>query len=166
MSHEKNNETVGSASLRLQQESCLATAEELQDAMQGGSSSDSFENQVRECVERGCRAFDGDFYVVVILKKERLMQNVMRQYFLPRQSCPTPEWDQVVYFFSKESCSLKFLWTVPDRGICQYLSSPGFIPDVHEMELYRCVCEFNDGTLLALCKKLNKEELQLTLIKK
>ena len=35
-------------------------------------------------------SMDGDFYIVGILKKERLLDNVLRNYFIPTLACPTP----------------------------------------------------------------------------
>jgi len=162
----EKKETVGSASRRLQMQSSNDTAEDLQKGMQESSGEDSYENQVRTCVERGCRTYDSDFYVVVIFKKEKLMQNVIRQYFFPRVSCPTPDWDQTVYFFNRTSCTLEFVWTVPDKNICEYMTSPGFIPGPEEFELCRMVRDFHDGTLLIKSKKLNKESHDSNIIQK
>jgi hypothetical protein len=50
-----------------------------------------YESNVYGAVERGKAAINGDFFVVVITKRERLMPNVLRNYFLPRKSCPNKQ---------------------------------------------------------------------------
>ena len=59
--------------------------------------------------------------VIVITKRERLMPNVLRNYFFPRQSCPTPEYDQSVFRFNRSTGDLIYLWTVPSKDACYYL---------------------------------------------
>jgi hypothetical protein len=101
--------------------------------------------------------YPGDFYVVVITKKEPLMKNVIRSYFLDTRDCPTPTWDQVVYAYTKSDDKLEFLWVVPDKATCEafYLNRTMVKPD--ELELLKFILDFKDGTLLRLAKKRNGE---------
>jgi len=55
------------------------------------------------------------FYVCVITKKERLMDNVLRNYFLARSTCPTPQYDQTVYKYHRDSGAIQFLWVLPSK---------------------------------------------------
>ena len=162
----KSKTTVGAAASKLQEKASEYTAEDLQKAIQESNDEGSFENQVRECVERGCVQFDHDFYVVVLFKKEKIMHNVIRQYFIPRLSCPTPEWDQTVYYFNRSIGEIHLLWSIPDKNICEYMLSPMYIPEVSEFELYKYVQAFNDGSLLKESKKRNKEQKNSNIIEK
>ena len=122
----------------------------------GNTNEDSFENQVRIAVERGEEDFEGDFYVIVLFKKERLLKNVVRQYFFPRQSCPTPEYDQIVYQYKRKSQELKFLWVVPDKQSTIDLPLMKFQLPAEQQELVRFAEDFNTGKLDQLCERLNQ----------
>ena len=103
--------------------------------------------------------FDGDFFLVVLFKKERLIGNVVRQYFLPRISCPTPEWDQVVYHYKRKGEELKFLWVVPDKESCTNLPLYGPLLPEDQQILLQYAKDFNSGALDKLCAKLNGEKV-------
>jgi hypothetical protein len=50
----------------------------------------TYEKDFYECLRRGRQQYTGEYYVVVLTKKERLMENVLRNYFLCRTSWPYP----------------------------------------------------------------------------
>ena len=116
-----------------------------------------YDKNLYECAEKCKRAFSGDSYIVVLTKKERLMQNVIRNYFTGRQSCPTPEWDQVVYHYRRSSEDIIFLWSIPAKDICEWMMQNPWLLATEEKELYSFVTQFYDGTLLLKAKQLNKE---------
>src|ERR1700691_2980131 len=76
-----------------------------------------YEAEIFECIERGKKLFPGDFYVEVVTKKERLMQNVLRNYYFPILACPTPTYDQTVYKYHFWDERIEFLWVVPAKDI-------------------------------------------------
>jgi hypothetical protein len=116
-----------------------------------------WDKNVQECVAAHKKAFARDFYVVVLTKRERLMQNVFRGYFLARLTCPTPDWDQVVYRYDYKGEYIEFLWVVPDKDSCKLMTDRALeIPD-EQRELLQFVLNFSDGTLLRIAKKLNGE---------
>ena len=123
-------------------------------------------NHVYDAVDRGKKDFTGDFFVVVITKKERLMENVIRNYFLARSSCPTPEWDQTVYRYKRADDIIEFLWVVPSKDTCQLFKNNALQISPEEKDLLRFVMDFTDGTLLKLSKKLNKEMISSPLLDK
>lgn len=123
-----------------------------------------YEENVQQCIERGKKEHPGDFYIVVITKKERLLQNVLRHYYLHRATCPTPEYDQTVYKYFREHDAHQFLWVVPDKITCEMLRDNALqIPDL-ERDLLRFVLDFYDDTLMKLSKKLNGEFLETPLL--
>jgi len=122
----------------------------------GNKGQDSFENQVLTAIGRGRDQLSGDFYVVVLFKKERLLQNIVRQYFFPRKSCPTPEYDQVVYKYHRDSEKIEMLWVIPDKQSTQYLPTIRFCLPPEQTELLNFIDEFNSGKLDQLCEKLNR----------
>jgi len=117
-------------------------------------------------VEQGKNVYKGCFYIVVIFKKERLMENVLRNYFFHRATCPTPDYDQVVYRYIPEDDKLEFLWTIPAKDICFYLRDNALMVDEKERALLQFVLEFFDDTLMKKAKRLNGELLLTPMLEK
>ena len=113
--------------------------------------------ELEECVNRGKKLHfgDDDFFVVVVCKKERLMENVIRRYFFPRQTLPTPDFDQTVWRYKKDGY-VEFIWTIPDHNTCQeMLNYPDRYP-FEEKELVNMVRLFMEGVLYhQACKHFN-----------
>lgn len=110
------------------------------------------------CAERGKKEYPGNFYIVVITKQERIMKNVIRNYFLCRGSCPTPDNDQIVYRYEKGSGEIKFLWAVPNKDTVHYLINNALLLPPEEKQLLDFSLQFKDGSLLRLSKTLNNEQ--------
>lgn len=152
-------ETVGAKALELQGKTDeKINAIDLQKEIhKGHSSDDSFESQVWQVVDRGRNFYEGDFFVVVLFKKERLFHNVVRQYFLPRQSCPTPEYDQIVYKYYRKEDKIEFIWVVPDIQTVRHLDIyRRDLPDDQQWFL-QFIRDFKSGELDKRCIQLNKE---------
>lgn len=116
-----------------------------------------YEKNVDDAIRQGVKLFDGDFYVVVLTKKERLMENVIRNYFFPRSTCPTPEWDQAVYRYLRGSGTVQFLWVVPSKDTCEYMQRNALSIDKSERQLLDYVLSFYDNSLLRFAKRMNGE---------
>ncbi len=118
-----------------------------------------------EAVERGIKTYPGlDFYIHVETKKEKLLENVLRNYFIVKHACPTPNYDQSVFKYHHEKGDLVFMWVIPDRGTCFYFKQNYAQIPAEEKELLTFIRMFDDGTLLKLAKRLNGEETE-TIIK-
>lgn len=153
--------TIGSLSQELlAKEQDTDDAVELQREIQG----DSFEVELLAAVERGKNKYFTDFYIVPINQRFRLFPNVIRTYFVDRISCPTPDYDQAVYRYSRKEDKLEFLWVIPDQQTCEYMQLHALEVDAEQRDLLNFVLEFYDGTLLQKARKLNKEESQTLVI--
>jgi len=86
------------------------------------------------------------------------MPNVIRNYFYGRRSCPTPNYDQVVYKYHFKDDNLEFLWVIPSREICKHMMAHAIEIDPSEWQLLTYVQKFADGSLFKLAKKLNGEK--------
>jgi hypothetical protein len=106
----------------------------------------------------------GDFFITVLTKKERLLDNVLRNYFFARESCPTPDYDQSVYHYKKADDRIEFLWVIPSKDTCMLLLDYRPMIAPAEYELLTFVLKFADGTLGALAKKLNGEAVDSPLL--
>jgi hypothetical protein len=123
-----------------------------------------YEDQIMQAVVDGKKKHLSDFYVVVETKKERLMHNVVRNYFFTRISCPTPIYDQTVYKYSKNSDKIEFLWVIPARDICNIMKTYSHEVQDSNKELLQYVLDFYDNTLLKKSKRLNREAADSNII--
>lgn len=152
-----NKKTVGACALELQAKGDeKINPIDMQRAMHAkGNGSASFDDQVRTAVDRGKSQFEGDFFVVVLFKKERLLKNVVRQYFFPRKSCPTPEYDQVIYKYFRKDEKIDFLWVIPDKQTVIDMVLIGDRLPKDQQDLVKFAVDFNSGELDKLRDRLN-----------
>lgn len=101
----------------------------------------------------------GDFYVSALLKKEKLLQNVLRNYFIPTKCCPTPNFDQTVYKYNAKKEAIEFLWVIPDQETCLTFKDNKQIIVPEERGLLQFILDYYNGNLHRICKKLNGETM-------
>ena len=156
----KNKKTVGAIASEFQQKT-PETRDPVE--IQREVHKDYIDN-LKIAVDRGLKTMDHDFYVTVIVKKEKLLENVLRNYFAERSTCPTPDYDQSVYKYHHNSGNLEYLWTVPDIETCEVFlrNVDKIVPEEHL--LLEFVLNFYNGELLRLCRKLNGENLKTGII--
>lgn len=87
------------------------------------------------------------------------MQNVLRNYFAERSSCPSPDYDQTVFKYHHESQDLKYMWTIPDKETCEVFLANALKIVPEERELLGYILDFDNGSLLRLARKENGEDL-------
>lgn len=121
-----------------------------------------YQSGLAECVKEHEKLFgiETDFFVVVITKKEPLLQNILRNYFIGRKSCPSPDYDQAVYQFHGTTGNLELIWVIPSRETCFFMIDNALTIPSEQKTLLSYVIEFKDGTLFRLMKKLNGEKLK------
>ncbi len=116
-----------------------------------------YEKEIYTCVENGIKKYDGDFFIVVLYKRERALLNVYRAYYFPRQSCPTPSYDQIVYKYHRKDRLIELLWVMPDLETATVFQNHALEVSPEEQGLLHFVLDFYDGTLDKLAQKLNNE---------
>ena len=145
--------TVGQVAIDLQQKAPEERSViELERAMHS-----DYEKKLLETIEDGKKSLTNDFFIIVLTKKERLLDNVLRNYFFFRESCPTPDYDQAVYHYKHLDDKIEFLWVIPSKDTCILLLENRQQVAPSEYELLAFVLKFADGTLGAMMKKLNGE---------
>ena len=156
----EKKETVGKVATDLmQQDAPTRDPIELERAMH-----EQYEKNVWECVARSQKLFTGNFYVVVLTKREKLLQNVIHHYFFGRLTCPTPDYDQTVYYYSPTHDSIEFLWVIPSKDTCEHLRDHAIEVAPSERDLLNYVLDFYDDTLMKKAKKLNGEALETPML--
>jgi hypothetical protein len=150
----QDRQTIGKSSLDL-----LVNADDLDHSAyeQMQQQLEDYENNFIECLEAGKKIYPHDFYIVVETKKEPKLKNVLRNYFIHRQSCPTPTYDNAVHKYHKADDRLEFLWVLPSKETYQMMLSHALEIPSEERDLLQFVLDDADGTLLKKCKKLNGE---------
>lgn len=137
-------ETVGAASTRL-----LSNADRKQGVVDTQREIDkTYFEECQKCVQRKPHSdWKDPWYIVVIQKKERLLENVCRRYFFGRQTLPTPDYDQTVWKYYPHSGDMKFLWVVPDKNTTLWMASnPNEVP-TEQKEILNFCLEFINNTL-------------------
>ena len=89
--------------------------------------------------------FAKKYYIQIILKKERLLENVIRRYFIPRHTDPIPDFDTTLFSYDNEKCQLYFHWTIPDPTTCHYLLTNETSLPEEEKPLLEMVKKFSAG---------------------
>jgi hypothetical protein len=121
-------------------------------------------DNLKIAVDRGLKTMKHDFYVTVIVKKEKLLENVLRNYFAERSSCPTPDYDQTVFKYHYESGNLEYIWTIPDKETCLVFLRNAHLVVPEEQLLLEFVLAYANGELMKLCRKLNGENIETGII--
>ena len=147
-------ETVGKIATDLaQKQQEKISVMEQQEAMQK-----DYMKHLCDTIDDGYNKYDGDFFVTVLTKREKLLPNVFRNYFMHRKSCPTPNYDQSLFRYNKELGQVEYIWTIPDRDVCKHLLENESQLPKDEQQLLSFVKMFKAGALGELCKKYNNEK--------
>ena len=123
-------ETVGAASQRLLRahnpdQTVIDTQREIDKG---------YFDEILKVVDRDpAKGWTEPYYIVVLTKKERIMENVLRRYFFARRSLPGPTFDQTVWRYYPAKGDLEFLWVLPDKETAAWMQwFPQDVPAGHE----------------------------------
>lgn len=158
MSEQDSNkrETVGKIATDLKEKNTdLASAVDIEQ-----EAHKDYAKYIYDCIADGKKVYPhSNFFVVVETKKEKLLDNVLRNFFFHRRSCPTPTFDQTVYHFTWKDDHIAFLWVIPSKDTCKLFKENILKIHPDERDLLKFILDFEDGTLLKLAKRLNNEQV-------
>lgn len=110
-------------------------------------------------LDKGKKRFNKDFFIEMVIKKERLMPQILpRLWAVDRSTCPTPFFDQDCYKYNHKDDSLEFVWSVPSPETCKYLKLNALTLSEPDRELLKFVLDYENGILYRLMKILNNEK--------
>jgi len=112
-----------------------------------------------EAVERGKAMFPNrDFFISNMGKTEELMPHVKREYWVPLNACPTPNFSQIVFQYKEKEEQLIEIWCIPPEDGCEYMirNKNKVIPE--EQNLLAYTIAFVEGRLDEMAKFLNGEK--------
>lgn len=113
----KTTSKVGKAVYEiLQKDHVPISVEEIMDQYQH-----KYTQEMEDTINNNFHKFESPFYIVVLTKKEPWALNVMRNWFIARQTRPTakflrtefPTYMHTVYSVNKSTHELKVLWSLP-----------------------------------------------------
>jgi hypothetical protein len=129
-------------------------------------------NGIRDCIEihKKMAVFrDHDFFVVVLIKKERVLSRItptLRHIYTGMLACPAPFFGMNVYKYHKDLHAIEEIWMMSDPDTCMHLDANKHFIDKYERRLLEYYHQYCDGTLWRRMKTLNNEEHDSPLIKK
>jgi hypothetical protein len=106
-----------------------------------------FVKEMEEII-RTHKKFATKYFIQIILKKEPLMQNAIRRYFVKRHTQPDADYDTTLYSYDNDKEQLYFHWTVPDPTTCHYLLTHESTLPAEERPLCEMVKKFSVGSLV------------------
>lgn len=114
--------------------------------------------KLENTIQDGIKSYSSDFYVVIESKRERLMQNVARNYIFHRISCPAPHYDQTVYRYNRDLDDVECLWAIPEKSSVKKIMANPIEYYSRSPEMTQTVLDFMDGTLLKTLYMLDNRD--------
>ena len=145
MSTAATRETVGSAALRLLKgPASPVRAVDMQHEMQK-----KYVDNVIEAALVGEKQFGKlePFYVCVQTRRERTMENVIRNQFYARRTRPIPQYDLALYHYDPKAEKISFVWCIPDKETTHALADRS-VDDPEQQQLVYFCKSFVDNTLV------------------
>ncbi len=98
----------------------------------------------------------GDFFVMLLSKKEKFLEQVIRDRLFALRACPTPNYGQSIWKYHFADDRLEFIWTVPPKEVVMFLKR--YPIEMNDMcgDLIKNIFDFIDGTLDKRTVELNR----------
>lgn len=144
METNKNTKTVGAAAIELQSKADgKQSVMDTKDAMLK-----SYPDALVKCAKS--KDWTEPFYVCVQSRRERLLNNVIRNQFYARKTRPIPQFDLALYHYDPSTEDLRFVWCIPDKESVINIMvnrANGTLPH-DQSKLYDFCVGFINGTLV------------------
>lgn len=141
----EERKTVGEIALDLQQDHYQQDVIETQREMQK-----DYLDELFKCAKRHEEIFGTEkpYYVCVQVKRERLLQNVIRSYFYARRTRPIPDYDLSLYYYDPATEDISFVWCIPDRETVEYILENQHLLSYDHEQLVGFCKSFKANTLI------------------
>lgn len=112
--------------------------------------------EIEKAIAEGERKYTNPFYIFVLTKKEPWVTNIVRNYFVARQTPPRamdsmigyPNHTKTLYIVDASKGQIKLIWSLPGWDDCQSVAKH---PDLYAPELVRWIQDLGSP-------RLNKEK--------
>ncbi len=88
------------------------------------------------------------YYILQMLIRERTMRNVIRSKLIVRKTRPRPDYDTSLFSFDNRTDELRYHWSIPDEGTCEFFLHSKSELKKEELQLLTYIEKFADGTLV------------------
>ena len=112
-----------------------------------------FVKELEDTISKNEHKYDNVFHVFVLSNKEMWAENVVRNWFIARETAPDaldmvaqyPNHCKILYEVNKKSGELKVRWTIPGIQDCiSIVKNPG----LYDPTLYKWICDCFKGSLI------------------
>lgn len=125
----------------------ILTAGEITDAQ-----AEKYRQSLEEAIETGKKLYKSPFYILVVTNKEFWAENVVRNWFIPRQTPPFattlyqfyPNHMKTLYMIDTDRGNLKICWSIP--GVEDMLTI-SLKPFDYDRRLVDWIKDFTEGNL-------------------
>lgn len=147
---EQRTQTVGQAALSL-----LAKANEIQEMQEVqdtlNAMTPAYFDELEDCIIKNRRKYSSAFYVICLRKKEHFFINVLRQWFIARQTKPFasvlfrdyPNYDHDIWEVQR-SGEYKILWALPPAQEQRTIMKN---PHLYHSDLVKWIEDYQEGIL-------------------
>ncbi len=99
-----------------------------------------YAQEIEKCIEENAHRYTNPFYLFVLTKKEYWFDNVLRNYFIPRQTPPHAfdmmeqysNFTKTLYIVDAKGGKIKLLWSLPGFSDCITVAKN---PNIYSPEL-------------------------------
>lgn len=115
-----------------------------------------YARQIEECIDQHAHKYTNPWYLFVLTKKEYLLENVVRNWFIPRQTAPHAfdmmeqysNFTKTLYIVDSEKGKIKLCWSLPGFTDCITVAAH---PELYSPELVQWIEE-------CFTRKLDKDK--------
>jgi len=146
--HGSKGKRVGQASIDLlSKDQPTYTAGDILDSF-----GDDFLREMETTISRGAERYQDPFYILVLTKKEAWATNIVRNYFIDRQTPPHARdllaeyknHTKTLYLVNGRKGQIKLLWSLPGWDDCKSVARH---PESHAPELVQWIQQALEGKL-------------------
>ena|SRR3990167_3102401 len=102
---------------------------------------------IEEIVENR-KDYADEYFIVLMLQKDRVIPNLIRQKFIVRKTRPAPDYDTTLYRIDNRTSNISFEWTIPDEARCEELFFRQATLSEEDSQSFSFVKKFAEGTLV------------------
>lgn len=101
-----------------------------------------------EDVIKNHKGYAKKYYILQMLIRERTMRNVIRSKLIVRKTRPRPDYDTSLFSYDNRTDELRYHWSIPDEGTCEYFMHSKSELKKEELQLLSYIQKFADGNLV------------------
>lgn len=108
--------------------------------------------EIEKSISEGVKKYRFPFYVFVLTKKEQWATNLVRNFFIARQTAPSglemmvayPHHTKTLYRINDDMGGVKLVWSLPGYEECKSIAKT---PQIHSPELVKWIVDCFSGAM-------------------